>query len=400
MKHFSHMNTAARLIGQYDGSEPLHHFLKNFFRQNNKYGSRDRKRIMHLSYIFFRVANSIQPAPDRSDAESVARIIMYGLFLCGESSDELLAFSRPDLNERITLPILEKVSIINGEPSSIRLDISSIFPHTSEFSDGIDPFAFNLSHLVQPDLFLRVRPGHWDPVIQKLAESHQVYEVAGETSLRLPNGARIDTIFTLDKEVVVQDLSSQAIGEFLKPLNSGRLRIWDCCAASGGKSLLAKDILRDVDLTVSDIRESIIANLKKRFAFAGITHYQSLVADLSLPGGRVDFKTRFDIILADLPCTGSGTWARNPENLLFFKPSAIERYSNLQKKILANVVPWLNDGGRMLYSTCSGFKEENEKVVEYLLTQFNLELERMEILKGYDTRADTMFVALLRSPKK
>ena len=82
-------------------------------------------------------------------------------------------------------------------------------------------------------------------------------------SVGLP--VRIDDIVDLDREAVVQDLNSQRVGELLSgyPANpGGRIRVWDCCAASGGKSIMAKDILRNIDLTVSDVRESILVNLQ------------------------------------------------------------------------------------------------------------------------------------------
>jgi 16S rRNA (cytosine967-C5)-methyltransferase len=144
---------------------------------------------------------------------------------------------------------------------------------------------------------------------------------------------------------------------------------------------------------VSDLRESILANLKKRFHKAGIRNYQSFVADLST---NLKFQiSNFDLIICDAPCTGSGTWSRTPEQLYYFKKEKIDHYSNLQKSILENVVPLIRKRGHLLYITCSVFKKENEDVVEYLQKEFNLKVEKMELLKGYDKKADTLFAALL-----
>ena len=74
-------------------------------------------------------------------------------------------------------------------------------------------------------------------------------------------------------------------------------------------------------------------------------------------------------------------------------------YTTKQKKILTNIVPFIKPGGYLLYITCSVFKQENEAMVNEIKEKFNLQLLRMEVLKGYDKKADTMFAALLALPK-
>lgn len=412
MKHFSHLNTATRLILQYEGGEPLHLFLKKFFSQHKKFGSKDRKRISHLCYVFYRVGSAVRAGFPHKEEEMIQQIIVAGLFLCSHEPDELLEMMKPAWNSKTRLPVSEKADIINKDGAINPIDLHNIFPLINELSERMDSEAFNLSHLQQPSPFIRIRPGYLEMVMHKLGEQGIHYKFIPPSAVRLPNGVKVDDIFEVDKEVVVQDLNSQRIGEFLRfGFPSQRtISVWDCCAASGGKSLMAKDILVDIDLTVSDIRESILANLKKRFAIAGINTYKSILADLSKPLASVNpnpskdnihhspltiHHSFFDLIIADFPCTGSGTWGRTPEQLYFFDPSMIEKYSGLQKKIVTNIIPHLKESGKLLYVTCSVFEKENEDNVRFILEHFPLKVERMELLNGYNTQADTMFAALL-----
>jgi 16S rRNA (cytosine967-C5)-methyltransferase len=74
----------------------------------------------------------------------------------------------------------------------------------------------------------------------------------------------------------------------------------------------------------------------------------------------------------------------------------IEKYSSLQRKIVSNIVHHLRPGGFMVYITCSVFKKENENVAEFIEEKFVFESIKMELLKGYDKKSDSMFVALFR----
>jgi 16S rRNA (cytosine967-C5)-methyltransferase len=74
------------------------------------------------------------------------------------------------------------------------------------------------------------------------------------------------------------------------------------------------------------------------------------------------FKTKFDRILVDAPCSGTGTLARNPEIKWRLRPNDLPRFADLQRKILENALPYLKPGGRLVYSTCSLEREENEDI--------------------------------------
>ena len=150
-----------------------------------------------------------------------------------------------------------------------------------------------------------------------------------------------------------------------------------------------------IELTVSDIRETILKNLHQRFKSAGIINYESFVTDLSLADNKT-IKKDFDLIICDAPCSGSGTWGRTPEQLVYFKRSTLQNYVDSQKKILSNAIPHLKRAGLLVYITCSVFEAENEGVVNFITESLNGKLLDMQLLKGYQQQSDSMFVAVFK----
>lgn len=203
----------------------------------------------------------------------------------------------------------------------------------------------------------------------------------------------------LNVDAVVQDLSSQQTAAFMALLPKEKVQmVWDCCAASGGKSILVADMFPGVNITASDIRANMLHNLKRRLREAKIPLHRAFTADLSKP---INIDRKFDLIICDAPCTGSGTWARTPEQLYFFEKEKIDAYATLQKSIVSHALPHLKENGFLLYITCSVFKKENEDIVDFIQHSFpETKLIKQQMLKGYAKRADTMFAALVKKEKK
>jgi 16S rRNA (cytosine967-C5)-methyltransferase len=395
MKYDNQLRYASNIIEDYKGEKPLAAWLKEFFRANKQMGSNDRKTVADLLYNYYRLGHALKTTPNKQK-------ILAGLFLCNESPIALLAHFKPEWNERISLPLPEKILLLNNDPSLLpKFSVNEIFPWHNELSEGIDYEAFSRSFLIQPDLFLRIRPGKADKVKDQLEKANISFNLYPPSTVALTNSTKLDEVIETDQDAVVQDYNSQKAGELITRVESNlqpKIKVWDSCAASGGKSIMAFDINPAIQLTVSDVRESIIENLHKRFQRAGIKNYTSFVTDLSQRDSGISSthpvgNTKFDLIIADLPCSGSGTWSRTPEQLYFFKPEKIIYYSSLQKRIIDRVLPALKKGGVLLYITCSVFKKENEEVVNYI-TKGGLTLKHKEVLTGYQLKADSMFAAI------
>ncbi len=165
--------------------------------------------------------------------------------------------------------------------------------------------------------------------------------------------------------VVIQDEASQLVAELVAP--QPRQRVLDLCAAPGIKAAQLAAALEQGTLVACDASAARLRTLAK--LLPPRTPPQVRLAIVHLDGTRaLPFEACFDRILVDAPCSGTGTLARNPEIKARLLPKGIPRLAELQRRILGNALPMLVPGGRLVYATCSLEPEENEGVVEGVLS--------------------------------
>jgi len=161
-------------------------------------------------------------------------------------------------------------------------------------------------------------------------------------------------------EILIQDEASQLVSTLV---GRGK-RILDCCAAPGGKTLVIADQNLDATLVAIELhphRARLLSKLLQRSKPDARVHV--VAADAQ----RLPFDISFDRVLADVPCSGTGTLARNPEIKWRLTPNDLPALQSRQKAILRSALARLGTGGRLVYSTCSLEKEENEDVVRQVL---------------------------------
>lgn len=158
-------------------------------------------------------------------------------------------------------------------------------------------------------------------------------------------------------DFVIQDESSQFIGKIVG-LPKGA-RVLDLCAAPGGKSLLFAG-MEEVDEIIScDITESKTELIEDNVRRIGTDKIRTKVNDASLY--NPDFLDGFDLVICDLPCSGLGVMGRKRDIKYNVSRDKIRELAILQKKILENAVRYVKKGGRLIYSTCTMTKAENEE---------------------------------------
>jgi len=387
MKAINQLKTFQHILGEYPVETPLSKFLPGFYRQNKQMGSTDRRIASRLIYNYFRLGHALinQPTDER---------LFVAEFLCNTQTNSFLQHFKPDWAACVGFSIDEKLAMVKSAYKDF--DLKDVFPWVNQISAGIDKDAFLKSFFVQPDLFIHVHNGYDHLVKAELNKAEVIFKDDGNGCFALPNGTRLESIFPTQHWFEVQDYSSQQTANYFRPQRWDHW--WDACAASGGKSLLLHELEPDIKLVVSDIRESILANLDERFQQAGLRKYQKKLLDLTQNPDQELHDYAFDGIILDAPCSGSGTWGRTPEMIAQFMPAKIEFFQRLQQSIARNVVKFLKPGKPLIYITCSAFKAENEDVVNFLVKELGLKLEEQTVLKGYENKADTMFVARLSPP--
>ena len=170
----------------------------------------------------------------------------------------------------------------------------------------------------------------------------------------------------------VMDAGSRLVAEVAAASQPAAQRLWDCCAAPGGKTIVLARRLPEARLLATDTSPARLRRLEQRLKRELADNALALrEADASaLPGDAGEF----DLILCDVPCSGTGTLARNPELRHRLQPSDLRRQAERQERILRGALGRLAPGGRLLYSTCSLEPEENEAVVEAVLRGADLRI--------------------------
>ncbi|MGD9649943.1 MAG: RsmB/NOP family class I SAM-dependent RNA methyltransferase [Dongiaceae bacterium] len=181
--------------------------------------------------------------------------------------------------------------------------------------------------------------------------------------LRLPTRLPLDRIPGLkDGKLEIQDESSQ-IAAILLDVKSGQ-RVLDLCAGAGGKSLALASLMNGRGrIVATDVDAKRLANAKARIKRSGAQNIElRQIEGLEDKWLKRQEKT-FDRVLVDAPCSGSGTWRRNPDARFRYKQADIERLQQTQITLLQAALPLLKKGGYLIYATCSLLREENEEVV-------------------------------------
>lgn len=342
------------LIASYKREQAFHNYFASVAKQHRNWGSKDRKTYRNACYAYFR-----------------------------------LGFAKSDLN------IPERLEFAMNQIGNDFEDIKpeDIFPFKEFISEEIEFEKWAISHLKQKPIYLILRKGFEEFCHTYLKQKEISFEDLGNNCLRLPHDSKCDELTDAGKAWVMDWASAQAadaieIGE--------KETVWDACAGAGGKSLYIRQKFgNQLNLTCSDKRFSILENLKSRFLKLNYQLPSIELTDLIEP---FQLPNKYDVIILDVPCSGSGTWGRTPENLTGFDVEMPDRYAKIQKKIVSNALRNLKPGGRMYYLTCSVFKKENEENTEHFKINHGLNVLKSSYIHGEFDQTDTLYLSEFLKP--
>jgi 16S rRNA (cytosine967-C5)-methyltransferase len=377
---------AAAIIDQYDGLLPLPAFINAYYKQHPVLGSKDRKIITERVFTFYRIA----PLIKQYDAGQQAYCV--DAFMAERLSDNLLKNALKDsrwIESGQTLD--ERIALL--QQNGIEIHLESMVLHFQALSEGIDTSIYAKYLLARNAVFIKPH-AKFGKMINAALEKYNVAFTALDNGLLRVDGATKLQEMLQPGWYRIQDASSVETADYFP--NSNPQKVWDTCAGGGGKSLLLMEKYPDAVLHVSDNRSFKLENLKKRFREHGYRMPVCFEWDGETETSTSPNGAPYDIILCDVPCSGSGTWARNPEGAYFFKPEMLQSLVKKQQSIVNNAIKNLKPGGYLVYITCSVFRAENEDMIDQISTTGALTIQSQIVINGMDKQADFLFVALLK----
>jgi len=215
----------------------------------------------------------------------------------------------------------------------------------------------------QPELDLRLE----DSAIEAELAAEGVALAPGailSTARRVLSGDVTSSEAFRSGRVRIQEEGSQLIGELCGDVQQVPKTILDCCAAPGGKTLILAERNSQANVTALEISPTRCEALRSRIAES---RFAAQIEVIQGDAAALPSEPKFDLILADVPCSGTGTLGRNPEIRHRLQPADLKRHHQRQCAILRGALR--AGSGRVIYSTCSLEPEENAEVVAEVLAE-------------------------------
>ena len=325
-----------------DEGPPADTIVTRYFKHRRYAGSKDRRAVREL--VFRAIRRS-------AELPISGRAAIFGL---AEDDQELLhLFGQP--RGPASRETGEEIAEAGSVPDWLRKEFSPLVTE-SEWPA--------LLERAPVDLRVNVARATRDELIGQ-------FEGASPTPLspwgiRLPPNSRIDDHPAYVSGLVeVQDEGSQLIA--LACDAAGNERILDLCAGAGGKSLALAAVAPQATVLATDSNRARLSKLPSRAVRAGAAIETRL---LNPPGELeelLDWRSAADLVLVDAPCSGSGTWRRNPEGRWRLRPERLDRLVAIQQRLLDIGAEIVRPGGRLVYSVCSLLSREGAGQIEHFL---------------------------------
>jgi 16S rRNA (cytosine967-C5)-methyltransferase len=325
-----------------DDGPPADTIVTRYFKRRRYAGSKDRRAVREL------VFRAIRRSAERPVS---GRAAMLGLVEDERELAELFGQTRgPD-------PIAEgeQAATAGAMPDWLRPELSSVVEE-AEWPALLEraplDLRVNISRASRDELLAQFDGGTATPL--------------SPWGIRLPPDSRIDDHPAYTAGLVeVQDEGSQLIALTCEPEESDRAL--DLCAGAGGKSLALAAAAPAATILATDSHRGRLAKLEPRAQRAGAQIETRLLSPPRELDNLADRREAADLVLVDAPCSGSGTWRRNPEGRWRLTPDRLDRLIDVQQRLLAIAAELVKPGGRLVYAVCSLLSREGAGQIDAFL---------------------------------
>lgn len=337
-------------------AQPTDRFLKSWFRIRRFAGSKDRRAIAETVFSAQRHRASLA---HRMGADTPRALVIASLLEAGDDIAALFTgggYGPAPLTE-------DEQRVIGAAPSAPPDWVTGEYPQALEeelrraFGDALPEEMAAFQHRAPADIRVNTLKTSRDVVIAALTEDG----IACAPTPYAPHGIRITgEAGNLSKSALFesgafefQDEAAQIASHLCGA--QPQQRILDLAAGAGGKSLaFAAAMNNSGEILACDTRGEALFELEKRGARAGVTIIKTLPLDHGQPSGL------FDAVFVDAPCSGTGTWRRQPELRWRLTPERLAYLITVQDKLLDQAASLVRPGGHLFYATCSILPSENQ----------------------------------------
>jgi len=368
-----------------DEGPPADAIVTRYFKHRRYAGSKDRRAVREL------VFRAIRTSAERPVS---GRAAMLGLV--GNDPEVTRLFGEPRGPDPLRAG--EEMAVAGFVPNWLQPELSSLV--------GNDEWPALLER-APVDLRVNIVRASRDGLLAQFADAAPC--PLSPWGIRLPPDSRIDDHLAFKAGLIeVQDEGSQLMAMACEP---GRdARVLDLCAGAGGKSLALAAAAPRSTILACDSNRLRLSKLAPRAERAGALIETRLINPPRELDDLADWREAADIVLVDAPCSGSGTWRRNPEGRWRLTPDRLDRVVALQERLLSIASELVRPGGRLVYAVCSLLSREGAGQIDRFLRDRSswiseeasihggrLDGQGRLFTPGHD-RTDGFFVARLRRP--
>lgn len=323
----SAISVAARIVAACDRDHPADAALRQTLKSERGLSRRQGAEVSRAVFAFFRWRGWLD------SSQTLELQVVKALGLAADFSAWKGKFSKADLMAR-----------------SVPAWTADEIPMTPAFAAALQ---------AEPRLWLRARPGQGRVLAGTLGDCHIFGSAAGSDAVEYRGAADLFRTEPFQAgRFEVQDLSSQAVGLVCSP-KAGETW-WDACAGEGGKTLHLSDLMDNKGLIwATDRAEWRLRRLRTRAARAGVFNFR---AAFWAGGSALPTRTKFDGVLVDAPCSGVGTWHRNPHARWTTDLRDVTELAEVQKSLLCHAAGAVKPGGKLVYSVCTLTRSETDAV--------------------------------------